>query len=89
MRISNNGFMRRSIASTIDLEPRGGNPSYINTVLPQEELYGLYQHSDVLLVSAIRDGMNLVAKEYAAAQVNENGVLVLSDQTGAHEQLGR
>ena len=61
---------------------------YINTVLPQEELYGLYQHSDVLLVSAIRDGMNLVAKEYAAAQVNENGVLVLSDQTGAHEQLG-
>jgi len=61
---------------------------YINTVLPQEELYGLYRHSDVLLVSAIRDGMNLVAKEYAAAQVNENGMLVLSDQTGAHEQLG-
>ena len=46
-----------------------------------------YKAYDVLLVNAVRDGMNLVAKE--AAVVNEkNGVLVLSENAGAHEELG-
>ena len=46
-----------------------------------------YKNYDVLLVNAVRDGMNLVAKE--AAIVNEtNGVLVLSEGAGAHEELG-
>jgi trehalose 6-phosphate synthase len=46
-----------------------------------------YKNYDVLLVNAVRDGMNLVAKE--AAVVNErDGVLVLSENTGAHEELG-
>src|SRR5215207_340961 len=46
-----------------------------------------YKHYDVLLVNAVRDGMNLVAKE--AAVINEkNGVLVLSENAGAHEELG-
>ena len=46
-----------------------------------------YKNYDVLLVNAVRDGMNLVAKE--AAVVNErNGVLVLSEYAGAHEELG-
>jgi len=46
-----------------------------------------YKNYDVLLVNAIRDGMNLVAKE--AAVVNEkDGVLVLSENAGAHEELG-
>ena len=46
-----------------------------------------YKNYDVLLVNAVRDGMNLVAKE--AAVVNEkNGVLVLSENAGAHEELG-
>ena len=46
-----------------------------------------YKNYDALLVNAIRDGMNLVAKE--AAVVNEkNGVLVLSENAGAHEELG-
>ena len=61
---------------------------YLTDFLSQEELSGLYRFSDVMLVSAVRDGMNLVAKEYVAAQVDENGVLVLSDQTGAYEELG-
>jgi alpha,alpha-trehalose-phosphate synthase [UDP-forming] len=61
---------------------------YINEFIPQQELCGLYRHSDVMLVSAVRDGMNLVAKEYVAAQVDDDGVLVLSDQAGAHEELG-
>ena len=46
-----------------------------------------YKNYDVLLVNAVRDGMNLVAKE--AVVVNEkNGVLVLSENAGAHEELG-
>ena len=46
-----------------------------------------YKNYDVLLVNAVRDGMNLVAKE--AAVVNEKGgVLVLSEYAGAHEELG-
>lgn len=46
-----------------------------------------YKNYDVLLVNAVRDGMNLIAKE--AAVVNEkNGVLVLSENAGAHEELG-
>jgi trehalose 6-phosphate synthase len=49
---------------------------------------GAYKQYDVLLVNAIFDGLNLVAKE--APLVNErDGVLILSENTGAHEELGR
>ncbi len=41
----------------------------------------LYQAADVMLVTALRDGMNLVAKEYAASRLDERGVLVLSEFT--------
>ncbi|WP_380677759.1 alpha,alpha-trehalose-phosphate synthase (UDP-forming) [Salinigranum sp. GCM10025319] len=51
-------------------------------------LYSLYRHADVGVVSPIRDGMNLVAQEFVAAQVDDPGVLVLSDQAGAHDLLG-
>ncbi|MDS0293814.1 alpha,alpha-trehalose-phosphate synthase (UDP-forming) [Halogeometricum luteum] len=61
---------------------------YIDDWLESDELNALYRYSDVMLVSALRDGMNLVAKEYVASQVDDDGVLVLSDQTGAYEQLG-
>lgn len=61
---------------------------YIDDWLTEDELAGLYRHGDVLLVSALRDGMNLVAKEYVAAQTGDPGVLVLSNQAGAHEELG-
>jgi trehalose 6-phosphate synthase len=46
-----------------------------------------YKNFDVLLVNAVRDGMNLVAKESAVINEN-NGVLVLSENAGAHEELG-
>jgi trehalose 6-phosphate synthase len=46
-----------------------------------------YKNFDVLLVNAVRDGMNLVAKE--SVVINEkNGVLILSENAGAHEELG-
>jgi trehalose 6-phosphate synthase len=44
--------------------------------------------ADVCVVSSRRDGLNLVAAEYAAAQIETDGVLVLSDQSGIHDLLG-
>ena len=47
----------------------------------------LYLAGDVMLVTPLRDGMNLVAKEYVAARRDVNGVLVLSEFAGAADQL--
>ncbi|MFA5042884.1 MAG: bifunctional alpha,alpha-trehalose-phosphate synthase (UDP-forming)/trehalose-phosphatase [Kiritimatiellia bacterium] len=51
------------------------------------ELCALYSISEVMLVTSLRDGMNLVAKEYAACQMEEPGVLLLSEFAGAAEEL--
>jgi trehalose 6-phosphate synthase len=61
---------------------------YTTDRLSQEELYGLYRAGDLGIVSPIRDGMNLVAQEYVAAQVDNDGVLLLSDQAGVHDEVG-
>ncbi len=62
---------------------------YLNKALPQRTLAALYRASRIGLVTPIRDGMNLVAKEYVAAQDPEDpGVLVLSAFAGAAEQMG-
>ena len=53
--------------------------------LSSSELAGLYRGADLALVTPVRDGMNLVAKEYVAA--SNDGVLVLSDLAGSHEEL--
>lgn len=52
-----------------------------------EELTALYQISDIALVTPIRDGMNLVAKEYLATKRNQPGVLILSEMAGASIEL--
>lgn len=57
--------------------------------IPQAELAGFYQVADVGLVTPLKDGMNLVAKEYCACQVGEPGVLVLSEFAGAASELGQ
>ncbi|MDD2190085.1 MAG: bifunctional alpha,alpha-trehalose-phosphate synthase (UDP-forming)/trehalose-phosphatase [Eubacteriales bacterium] len=54
----------------------------------QESLITLYRHSDVLLVTALRDGMNLVCKEYIAARTDYGGMVVISETTGAASELG-
>ena len=53
----------------------------------QEELINYYRHADVLLVTPLRDGMNLVAKEYLAARTDAKGMIVLSETAGAASQL--
>lgn len=60
----------------------------IDERLSREELYSLFRHADLALVTPIRDGMNLVAQEYVAARGDGDGVLVLSDQAGIHDELG-
>jgi trehalose 6-phosphate synthase/phosphatase len=55
---------------------------------PLRELVAWYLAADVALVTPFRDGMNLVAKEYCAANEAGNGVLVLSELAGAAEELG-
>ncbi|NLI77011.1 MAG: bifunctional alpha,alpha-trehalose-phosphate synthase (UDP-forming)/trehalose-phosphatase [Candidatus Riflebacteria bacterium] len=53
----------------------------------RERLVALYQAADVMLVTPLRDGMNLVAKEFAACRHDEGGVLVLSEFAGAAAEL--
>src|SRR5204862_27986 len=55
--------------------------------LPPAELVALYRQADVALVTPLRDGMNLVAKEYVAAQLENDGVLILSEMACAAEEL--
>lgn len=50
-------------------------------------MLALYRAADVMLVTPVRDGMNLVAKEFPAARIDEDGVLVLSEFAGASEEL--
>ena len=57
--------------------------------LEREELVSYYRVADVALVTPLKDGMNLVAKEYCACQVDGNGVLILSEFAGAAVQLHR
>jgi trehalose 6-phosphate synthase/phosphatase len=52
------------------------------------ELVGMYTASDVALITPVRDGMNLVCKEYVASRKDEQGVLILSEMAGAAAELG-
>lgn len=61
--------------------------SYHHHGYPREEMVALYLASDVMLVTALRDGMNLVAKEYVAVRFDGDGVLVLSEFAGASDEL--
>ena len=61
---------------------------YLHQSYPQEEMAALYLAADVMLVTSLRDGMNLVAKEYVACRYDESGALVLSEFTGAADELG-
>lgn len=63
--------------------------SYHHHGYPREEMAALYLAADVMLVTALRDGMNLVAKEYVASRFDNGGVLVLSEFTGASDELKR
>ncbi len=61
--------------------------NYIYRAVPRDELIAIYRAADVALVTSLKDGMNLVAKEYCATRTESNGVLVLSEFAGAAPEL--
>jgi trehalose 6-phosphate synthase len=68
---------------------RIGRPaiSYLHSSYPRDEMAALYQAADLMVVTPLRDGMNLVAKEYVACRFNDDGALVLSEFAGAADEL--
>jgi trehalose 6-phosphate synthase/phosphatase len=60
-----------------------------HTSLSPHEISALYRAADVMLVTPLRDGMNLVAKEFVATRVDDDGVLILSKFAGAASELGQ
>ncbi|QQR99608.1 MAG: trehalose-6-phosphate synthase [Austwickia sp.] len=60
---------------------------YLHQSFDQAEMAAMYRAADVMLVTPLRDGMNLVAKEYIACHPDDTGALVLSEFAGAAEEL--
>ncbi|WP_338749996.1 alpha,alpha-trehalose-phosphate synthase (UDP-forming) [Janibacter alittae] len=60
---------------------------YLHQSYPREEMAALFQAADIMLVTPLRDGMNLVAKEYVTCRHDDGGALVLSEFTGASHEL--
>jgi trehalose 6-phosphate synthase/phosphatase len=61
---------------------------YISRTLGRDRLVAMYRAAAVALITPLRDGMNLVSKEFVASRVDEDGVLVLSELAGAAAELG-
>ncbi len=71
-----------------DLGSIGQQPIlYLHASYPKEEMAALYRAADVMIVTPLRDGMNLVAKEYVACRFDNDGALVLSEFAGAAAEL--
>jgi trehalose 6-phosphate synthase/phosphatase len=70
--------------STVDWVPI----HYVHRSLTEKHVVALYRAADVMLVTPLRDGMNLVAKEFVTARPDEDGVLVLSEFAGAAAEMG-
>lgn len=60
---------------------------YLYRTLPYEPLRALYQVAEIALITPLRDGMNLIAKEFVASKVAGEGVLILSEMAGAAQEL--
>lgn len=60
---------------------------YFYRSMPFENLIDLYTSCDIALLTPIRDGMNLVAKEFVATRINQTGVLILSEMAGAAHEM--
>lgn len=72
-----------SIYRTMDWSPI----HYYYRSFPIEMLSALYYTADVCLITPMRDGMNLVSKEYVASRINDDGVLIMSEMAGSSKEL--
>lgn len=85
--------MRTRIEQIVgNINGRYGKPGqvpvhYMCQSVPPEELVAYYKAADVMVVTPLRDGMNLVAKEYVATRTENDGALILSEFTGAAKEL--
>ncbi|WP_277454179.1 trehalose-6-phosphate synthase [Janibacter sp. DB-40] len=61
--------------------------NYLHQSYPREEMAALFQAADIMLVTPLRDGMNLVAKEYVTCRHDDGGALILSEFTGAWHEM--
>ena len=87
-----NTLEREVVETTIAVNKRYGTADWTPIVLINENvdsdlLAAVYRAGDLCIVSSLQDGMNLVAKEYVACQVDERGVLMLSRFTGSAEEI--
>ena len=81
--------VEREVGRINGLFGRVGEPAihYLTQTFDRAELAALYRVADVMAVTPLRDGMNLVAKEYVAARVDDTGALLLSEFAGAAAEL--
>jgi trehalose 6-phosphate synthase len=92
-RVDEYRVMKRGVDETIGringrFTGEGWSPiQYIYRSLPREELVAYYRLADIALITPGRDGMNLIAKEYVASQIDKKGVLILSEFAGAADEL--
>jgi trehalose 6-phosphate synthase/phosphatase len=68
-------------------EPGWTPIQYMHRSIPREELIALYRAAGIALITPLKDGMNLVAKEYCASHIENDGVLILSEFAGAMPEL--
>ncbi len=82
--------VERAVGEINGMFSQGGSVpiQYMYRSVPADELAALYRAADVGLVTPVRDGMNLVAKEYVASRPDNTGVLVLSEFAGAASEMG-
>ena len=78
--------------SVMAINEKFGTPDWTPIVLINENvdadlLAAVYRAADLCIVSSLQDGMNLVAKEFVACQLDERGVLILSRFTGSAEEI--
>jgi trehalose 6-phosphate synthase len=83
---------REVLQSVIAVNARFGTADwtpivFINENVDADLLANVYRAADLCIVSSLQDGMNLVAKEFVACQLDERGVLVLSRFTGSAEEI--
>jgi trehalose-6-phosphate synthase len=86
---------REAVDDLVDsINARHGSPGHTpirleHTSLDERELAAWYRAADVMMVTSLADGMNLVAKEFVAATTDLDGVLILSEFAGASQELER
>jgi trehalose 6-phosphate synthase len=87
-----NTLEQEVVQQTLEINQRYGTADWTPIVLINENvdsdlLAAVYRAADLCIVSSLQDGMNLVAKEFVACQLDEHGVLLLSRFTGSAEEI--